>query len=235
MNSPLTRNQIIRLLSQHPLNPKISFKEKPSPVHPTLMFDLREKPDGGAETIIYPTFFLMPPEDQHKFLNKALEHLDELYQLSCTNPSKAMMLMAQNLLQMENSMVNAPKIDPFVFDDDHDDDSHPLGVESPAAPLPALEDLLRENHQQLKEAVDSFKELQNEDPDKVLLARNFNIHKDIAMEILESFVGLSLSRLSPELVTQMTNRAVLCIREMADFHHQLNSLVQQDLSATEKP
>lgn len=228
MNSPLTRNQIIRLLSQHPLNPKILFKEKPSPMHPTLMFDLREKPDGGAEAIFYPTFFRMPPEDQHKFLNKALEHLDELYQLSCTNPSKAMMLMAQNLLQMENSMSD-PKIDPSFFDDDHDDDSHPLGVESPAAPLPSLEDLLRENHQQLKEAVDSFKELQNEDPDKVLLARNFNIHKDMAMEILESFVGLSLSRLSPELVTQMTNRAVLCIREMAEFHHQLISLVQQDL------
>src|SRR5690606_8530315 len=104
MNSPLTRNQIIRLLSQHPLNPKIIFKEKPSPVHPTLMFDLREKPDGGAEAIFYPSFFHMPPEDQHKFLNKALEHLDELYQLYCTNPSKAMMLMAKNLLQMENNV-----------------------------------------------------------------------------------------------------------------------------------
>lgn len=230
MNSPLTRDQIIQLFSKHPINPKVLFKEKPSPEHPTLMFDLREKPDGGAEAIFYPSFFRMPPEDQHRFLNKALEHLDELYQLYCTNPSKAMMLMAKNLLQREHNVdtKTKPEIDPSLFDDAHHDDSHPLGVESPAAPLPSLEDLLRENQQQFKEAVDSLRELQSKDPNKVLLARNFNIHKNMALEILESFIGLSLDRLSSEVVSQVTEHAVHYVRKMAYFHHQLISLAQQD-------
>lgn len=228
MNSPLTRDQIIRLFSQHPLNPKILFKDKPSPTHPTLIFDLREKPDGGAEAIFYPSFFRMPPEDQHRFLNKALEHLDELYQLYCNLPSKAMMLMAKNLRQMENNMSqnqNKPEIDSSLFDES---DSNPLGVESPAAPLPSLEDLLRENQQQFKEAVDSLRELQSKDPNRVLLARNFNIHKNMALEILESFIGLSLDRLSSEVVSQVTEHAVHHVRKMAYFHYQLISLAQQD-------
>lgn len=229
MNSPLTRNQIIQLFSKHPINPKVLFKEKPSSEHPTLIFDLREKPDGGAEAIFYPSFFRMPPEDQHRFLNKALEHLDELYQLYCTLPSKAMILMAQNLLQTENNVSqNKPKIDPSLFDDAHHDDSHPLGMESPAAPLPSLEDLFRENQQQLKETMDSLKELQSKDPNRVLLARNFNIHKNMALEILESFIGLSLDRLSSEVVSQVTEHAVHHVRKMAYFHYQLISLAQQD-------
>lgn len=223
--SPITHNQIVRILSQHPLHPTILFEEEPSPEQPTLTLLLREKSDGGTEAIFYPGFFLIPPNEQHKFLNKVLECLDELY----TNPSRAMMRMAQNLLQMESNVnQNKPEIDLSLFGDAHHDDSHPLGVESPAAPLPSLEDLLRENQKQLKEAVDSFKELQSKDPNKVLLARNFGIHKNMALEILESFIGLSLDRLSPELVTQMANYAVLCIREMVDLHHQLINLIQKD-------
>lgn len=220
--SPITHDQIVQILSQHPLHPTILFEEEPSPEQPTLTLLLREKPNGGTETIFYPGFFLIPPNEQHKFLNKVLECLDELY----TSPSRAMMRMAQNLLQMENNVnQNKPEIDLSLFDESN---SHPLGMESPAAPLPSLEDLLRENQKQLKEAVDSFKELQNENPNKVLIARNFNIHKNMALEILESFIGLSLDRLSPELVTQMANYAILSIREMVDFHHQLISMVQRD-------
>lgn len=227
MNSPLTRDYIIQLFSKHPINPKVLFKEKPSPEHPALMFDLREKPDGGAEAIFYPNFFRMPPEDQHRFLNKALEHLDELYQLSCTVPSKAMMLMAQNLLQMEHNVdtKTKPEIDLSLFDES---DSNPLGMESPAAPLPSLEDLFRENQQQLQEAMDSLKELQSKDPNRVLLARNFNIHKNMALEILESFIGLSLDRLSSEIVSQVTEHAVHHVRKMAYFHYQLINLAQQN-------
>jgi|SRR5690606_14068297 len=227
MSPSLTRDQIIRLLSQHPVNPKVLFKEEPPSDYPASVMDLREKPDGGVEAIFYPGFFRIPSVEQQEFLTMALKYLDKLYQKS------AMVRMAKNLLQMESNMniKDKPEIDPSIFDDDHHDDSHSLGMESPAAPLPSLEDFLREN-QQLKELVDSFKKLQNENPDKVLLIRNFNIYKEAAMQILESFVGLSLSRISPELVTQLTNQAILCIQEMVDFHHQLINLTQREKDQT---
>src|SRR5690606_38399373 len=185
MSPPLTRNQIIRLLSGHPTNPKVLFEEEPSPEYPASVMDLREKPNGEVEAIFDPGFFHIPSKEQREFLTMALKYLDKLFQKS------AMVRMAKNLLQMESNMntKDKPEIDPSIFDndhhdDDHHDDSHSLGMESPAAPLPSLEDFLREN-QQLKELVDSFKKLQNENPDKVLLIRNFNIYKEAAMQILE--------------------------------------------------
>lgn len=232
MSPPLTRDQIIRLLSQHPVNPKVLFKEEPPSDYPASVMDLREKPDGVVEAIFYPGFFHIPSKEQREFLTMALKYLDKLFQ------KLAMVRMAKNLLQMESNMndKDKPEIDPSIFDDDHHDDdhhddSHSLGMESPAAPLPSLEDFLREN-QQFKELVDSLKKLQNENPDKVLLIRNFNIYKEAAMQILESFVGLSLSRISPELVTQLTNQAILCIQEMVDFHHQLINLTQREQDQT---
>jgi len=221
--SPVTHNQIIQIFSQHPLHPTILFEEEPAPEQPTLMLLLREKSNGEVEAIFYPGFFQIPPVEQHKFLNKALKQLDELYQ------KWSMVQMAQNLLQMEHNVdtKTKPEIDPSLFDAHHDD-SNPLGVESPAAPLPSLEDLLRENQQQFKEAVDSLRELQSKDPNKVLLMRNFNIHKNMALEILESFIGLSLDRLSSEVVSQVTEHAVHYIRKMAYFHYQLINLAQQD-------
>jgi len=221
----LTRNQIIRLLSQHPVNPKVSFKETPSSEYPASVMDLREKPDGEVEAIFYPGFFRISSVEQREFLTMALKYFDRLFQ------KLAMVRMAKNLLQMENNMdvKDKPEIDPSIFDDNHHDDSHSLGMESPAVPLPSLEDFLRENQDQLLEMI---KKLQNEDPNKVLLIRNFNIYKEAAMQILESFVGLPLSRISPELITQLTNHAILCIQEMVDFHHQLTNLIQREQNQT---
>src|SRR5690606_22776322 len=104
MNSPFTYNQIIYLLSQHPMNPRVLFEEEPSPVHPSLVINLCERPDGEVEAIFYPGFFHIPAEEQNKFLKMALEHLDELYLLSYTDSARNLMRMAQNLLQMEHAM-----------------------------------------------------------------------------------------------------------------------------------